>query len=70
MARALAEAEAAAASGEVPIGAVLVDREGRILAAAHNRVEVDRDPTAHAEMLVLRAGAAACDRPRRGFKIR
>jgi len=55
---ALAEAEAAAARGEVPVGAVLVDCEGRVLAAAGNRVEADRDPTAHAEMLVLRAGAA------------
>ncbi len=58
MALALAEAEAAATRGEVPVGAVLVDREGRVLAAAGNRVETDRDPTAHAEMLVLRAGAA------------
>ena len=58
MALALAEAEAAATRGEVPVGAVLVDRGGRVLAAAGNRVETDRDPTAHAEMLVLRAGAA------------
>jgi tRNA(adenine34) deaminase len=58
MALALAEAEAAGARGEVPVGAVLVDREGRVLAAAGNRVETDRDPTAHAEMLVLRTGAA------------
>jgi tRNA(adenine34) deaminase len=57
MALALAEAEAAGARGEVPVGAVLVDPEGRVLAAAGNRVETDRDPTAHAEMLVLRAGA-------------
>jgi tRNA(adenine34) deaminase len=55
---ALAEAEAAAAHGDVPVGAVLVDGEGRVLAAAGNRVEADHDPTAHAEMLVLRAGAA------------
>jgi tRNA(adenine34) deaminase len=55
---ALAEAEAAAARGEVPVGAVLVDGEGRVLAAAGNRVEADDDPTAHAEVLVLRAGAA------------
>jgi len=55
---ALAEAEAAAARGEVPVGAVLVDGVGRLLAASGNRVEADRDPTAHAEMLVLRAGAA------------
>jgi tRNA(adenine34) deaminase len=58
MALALAEAEAAAARGEVPVGAVLIDGERRVLAAAGNRVEGDRDPTAHAEMLVLRAGAA------------
>jgi tRNA(adenine34) deaminase len=58
MARALAEAEAAAALGEVPVGAVLVDAAGRVLAAAGNRVEADRDPTAHAEILVLRAAAA------------
>ena len=55
---ALAEAEAAAARGDVPVGAVLVDGEGRVLAAAANRVEADHDPTAHAEMLVLRRGAA------------
>jgi tRNA(Arg) A34 adenosine deaminase TadA len=60
---ALADAEAAAARGEVPVGAVLVDAGGRVLAAAGNRVEAERDPTAHAEMLVLRAGAA-----RRGAK--
>jgi tRNA(adenine34) deaminase len=58
MALALAEAEAAAARGEVPVGAVLVDNAGKVLAAAGNRVEEARDPTAHAEMLVLRAGAA------------
>jgi tRNA(Arg) A34 adenosine deaminase TadA len=55
---ALAEAEAAAARGDVPVGAVLVDVEGHVLAAASNRVVADHDPTAHAEMLVLRAGAA------------
>jgi tRNA(Arg) A34 adenosine deaminase TadA len=55
---ALAEAEAAAARGEVPVGAVLVDSVGNTIAAAGNRVEADRDPTAHAEMLALRAGAA------------
>jgi tRNA(Arg) A34 adenosine deaminase TadA len=55
---ALGEAAAAAARGEVPVGAALLDRGGRVLAVAGNRVETDRDPTAHAEMLVLRAGAA------------
>jgi tRNA(adenine34) deaminase len=58
MQAACAEAAAAAARGEVPVGAVLTDADGRIVAAAGNRVEADRDPTAHAEMLVLRAAAA------------
>lgn len=58
MQRALAEAEKPAAAGEVPVGAVLVDGEsGAVLAAAHNRVDTDHDPTAHAEMLVIRAAA-------------
>ncbi len=52
MALALAEAEAAAARGEVPVGAVLVDGAGQVVAAAGNQVEADRDPTAHAEMVV------------------
>jgi tRNA(adenine34) deaminase len=59
MIRAFAEAEAAAARGEVPVGAVLIAADGSVIAAAGNRVAADRDPTAHAEMLVLRAGAAA-----------
>jgi tRNA(adenine34) deaminase len=59
MTLALAEAAAAAARGEVPVGAVLTDVAGHVLAAAGNRVEQDHDPTAHAEMLVLRAGAAS-----------
>jgi tRNA(Arg) A34 adenosine deaminase TadA len=55
---ALAEAEKAAAAGEVPVGAVLVDgASGAVLAAAHNRVDTDHDPIAHAEMLVIRAVA-------------
>jgi tRNA(adenine34) deaminase len=59
MQQALAEAEKAAAAGEVPVGAVLVDGDsGAVLAVAHNRVEADHDPTAHAEMLVIRAVAA------------
>jgi tRNA(adenine34) deaminase len=58
MARALDQAAAAGAAGEVPVGAVLVDCAGDIIAAAGNRVERDHDPTAHAEMLVLRQGAA------------
>jgi tRNA(Arg) A34 adenosine deaminase TadA len=60
MALALAEAGRAAARGEVPIGAVLVDgATGHILAVSGNRVEELHDPTAHAELLVLRAAAAA-----------
>lgn len=59
MALALAEAEAAGARGEVPVGAVLVDAAGAVLAQAGNRVEDLRDPTAHAEMLAIRAAAAA-----------
>ncbi|MGQ0676841.1 MAG: nucleoside deaminase [Rhodospirillales bacterium] len=56
---ALAEAEKAARAGEVPVGAVLVDASGAVLAAAHNRTESDRDPTAHAELLAIRAAAKA-----------
>jgi tRNA(adenine34) deaminase len=52
---AFAEAEAAAARGEVPVGAVVVDASGRVLAAAGNRVEELTDPTAHAEVLAIRA---------------
>lgn len=57
MERALAEARAAGARGEVPVGAVIADADGRILAAAGNRVEECRDPAAHAEMLALRQAA-------------
>jgi tRNA(Arg) A34 adenosine deaminase TadA len=58
MVLALAEAEAAAARDEVPVGAVLVDgTTGAILARSGNRVEELHDPTAHAEMLVIRAAA-------------
>ena len=56
---AMAEAEATAERGEVPVGAVVVDgRTGRVLARAGNGVEAGRDPTAHAEMLAIRAAAA------------
>jgi tRNA(adenine34) deaminase len=58
---ALAEAEAAAAHDDVPIGAVVV-RDGELLARDHNRRELDQDPTAHAELLALRAAAAATGR--------
>ena len=56
---ALALARRAARRGEVPVGAVLVDAAGRVLAAEHNRSITSCDPTAHAEMLCLRRGAAA-----------
>src|SRR6202161_2192008 len=55
---ALAQARLAAAQGEVPVGCVVV-RGGDIVAQACNRTIVDRDPTAHAEMLAIRAAAAA-----------
>lgn len=58
MALALEEAAAAAARGEVPVGAVIVDRKGMVLSRAGNRVMEDRDPTAHAEMLAIRQAAA------------
>jgi tRNA(adenine34) deaminase len=59
IALALAEAQAAAGRGEVPVGAVLVSADGQILARDGNRILERKDPTAHAEMLTLRAGAAA-----------
>jgi tRNA(adenine34) deaminase len=54
---ALVEAAAAARAGEVPIGCVVV-RDGEVVARAYNRTLTDNDPTAHAEMLALRAAAA------------
>ena len=65
MAQAFAEAEAAGRRGEVPVGAVIVDGvTGSVLAAAGNRTEQDADPTAHAEILDIRAAAAAVGEPR------
>ena len=62
---ALQEAERAAARGEVPVGAVLVNGDsGEILARAGNQTVADSDPTAHAEMLVIRAAAAKSGAPR------
>jgi tRNA(adenine34) deaminase len=64
---AFAEAEAAAAAGEVPVGAVIVDgASGRLIARAHNRIEGLNDPTAHAEILAIRAAAEALGSPRIG----
>lgn len=64
MSLALEEAQAAAARGEVPVGAVLVDAGGAILARAGNRTEELCDPTAHAEILAIRAAAAKAGSPR------
>lgn len=61
---AFAEAAAAGARGEIPVGAVLVGPDGHILAQAGNEVEARDDPTAHAEVLVLRAAAALRGSPR------
>jgi tRNA(adenine34) deaminase len=60
----LDEARAAAARGEVPVGAAVVGADGTLLARAGNQVEADRDPSAHAEILAIRAAAAALGSPR------
>ena len=57
MRAALAQAEIAAGLGEVPVGAVLVDEAGELLAAGHNQPIRANDPSAHAEIVVLRAAA-------------
>ncbi|WP_372574235.1 nucleoside deaminase [Ruegeria jejuensis] len=59
MAQALDEARAAAARGEVPVGALIVAPDGTVVAAAGNRTRELNDPTAHAEILALRAACAA-----------
>jgi cytidine deaminase len=59
MDQALAEARAAATRDEVPVGAVIIDPEGRVVAAAGNRTRELNDPTAHAEILAIRAACAA-----------
>jgi len=58
---ALAEARAAVAHDDVPVGAVVV-RGGKVIARGHNRREIDHDPTAHAEVLALRVAGAALGR--------
>ena len=63
MRRALELAEASARAGEVPVGAVVVQGD-RILGEGHNRTRTDRDPTAHAEIVALRAAARALDTER------
>ncbi|RED48513.1 nucleoside deaminase [Aestuariispira insulae] len=65
MQQAIKAAEAAAARGEVPVGAVVVESAtGRVLAAAGNRVEELNDPSAHAELLAIRAAGQLLGEPR------
>jgi tRNA(adenine34) deaminase len=64
MQQALDEARAAAVLGEIPVGAVVVGPDGTVLARAGNRTEQHNDPTAHAEVLALRAAAARRGSPR------
>jgi tRNA(adenine34) deaminase len=59
MRAAIAEAEAASAGADVPVGAVILDADGAIVARGRNRREADHDPTAHAEIVAIRAAAAA-----------
>ena len=59
---AMAQARTGGAAGEIPIGAVVVDGDGRVVARAHNSREMLRDPTAHAEVLALREAATALGR--------
>ncbi len=61
---ALSEAEAAGARGEVPVGAVVVAPDGSVVAAAGNRTRELNDPTAHAEILAIRAACAALGQER------
>lgn len=69
MREALAEASVAGLRGDVPIGAVLLDADGAILARAGNERELTGDPTAHAEMLVLRRGAEVLGRGASGWRL-
>jgi tRNA(adenine34) deaminase len=64
MDEALALARAAAARGEIPVGAVVLAPDGTVLAGASNHTELDSDASAHAEILALRAAAAARRSPR------
>jgi tRNA(adenine34) deaminase len=59
MERALDEARACLATGDVPVGAVVLDEHGAVVATGRNEREATQDPTAHAEVLALRAAAAA-----------
>ncbi|RBP62739.1 tRNA-adenosine deaminase [Brevibacterium sanguinis] len=62
MGLALAEAELAAAHDDVPVGAVVVDATGTVIARGHNRREIDQDPLGHAELSALRSAAEATGR--------
>lgn len=59
MQRAIAEARAALATGDVPVGAVLIDESGAVAALGRNERELHNDPTAHAEIVAMRAATAA-----------
>jgi len=65
MGQALDVASGALAAGDVPVGAVVLSAEGRVLGTGHNQREADGDPTAHAEMVALRAAAAT----REGWRL-
>lgn len=62
--RAISLAAEAAAAGEVPVGAVIADASGNIVASAHNLVETASDPTAHAELLAIREACRIIGSPR------
>lgn len=64
MQQALILARQAAQAGEVPVGAVMVDSQGNVIASAGNLTERENDPTAHAELLVIRAACALRESPR------
>ena len=61
---ALSLAREAAEAGEVPVGAVIIDEAGEVVASARNRTEEDKDPTAHAEMLAIRQLSSSIGRTR------
>ena len=57
MEQAIQQAHQAGEAGDVPVGAIIVDRKGNLIATAANRKHRDRDPTAHAEILAIRAAS-------------
>lgn len=59
MMRAIELAQAAGDAGEIPVGAVIIDREDNLISEGENRKERDKDPTAHAEILAIRAAGKA-----------